>query len=330
MTVYLAFNEREGFDSVSSTTNVSSTTDSTVALVGINRAGIKFGLTASATASFSDLSEGWMHCRIRTRTNTAGASNSTVLSLRRSTDVLVNINMISTDHILYGNIPKLGATTYALTTGSGTYNVDINFKVAVAGFVKIFINGGLAYEYSGDTTFTSGSQVVNTLRVAGAGAVADSDIYNNLYSQFLISDVTTIGAKVYTLALSAGTVNEWAGNLTDVNTATAYDGAVISESTDGQSIVMAKTSMPALATGEALTALVLSTRSLFVSGSAVTKLDMSLKSGGTTTQLNSPITLTQAYKENQIIANQNFFSGTPVNWTVTDLNALEVGLVAEA
>ena len=326
MTTYLAFNELEGVTSVSSSSNVLPTTSSTVVLAGVNRAGIQCRGLASFRANFTPISEGWLHIRVDGR-STSGVSGPAASLIREVTsEPIFEIRQQVANSNFYVRVPSDDLEDN-LIAGPGTHNFDVNFKIAEAGFVKVFVSGSLVYNFSGDTRFVSGDQTVGELFCASTSSGVGLT-NSNFFSNILISSEPTFGAKVYTLPLELGTQTDWLGTFTDVNGSGLDDETFIEANTNGDLNLMGKSAMPVIDSREKISSVVLSARGLYREDSPVTKINLVLDDGVTQTEFDTASSLSFSFTPNSFIANQNFLGATDVDWEVSDLNGMQIGLIA--
>jgi hypothetical protein len=321
MTVFFAGNEFECL----TTFNGTVTTDASVALSGVNRAGIQFtGATQSGRAEFSAQTEGWWHFRYN-RAVTGAAGTDTVASLRNSTDQAL-VNFTSTRNSVTSHfVSILGATAVAFPGGS-TFDVDIHFKVAASGgFVKVYVNNSLLTESSGNTQLASGAQSIS--RFFMTAPVSGSLFPIARYSQLLGSSFSTLGSRVHTLGFSAGSVNDWIGAVTDINDTSNTPATLISADANNEEVLMAATDISSISSGNSITALVVSSAARAVSGSPVTNLIGRVKLGSTTYDLGSAVTLTDGFLP--VLHILGLDPSTSAPWVASDINSAEIGLQAK-
>ena len=322
MTVFFAGNEVELFTSFNGTVS----TNANVAISGVNRAGVSFlQLSQVGVINFPEQSEGWVHFRHSRINAVARTIRTPALSLRNSSDVsLVDLRAYASN----ANdawVSIRGGADVALPTGS-VRDVDIHYKIAASGgFVKVYADGVLITEVSGNTSLSSGAQTVSRMRMAG---LDDQNIgtSQNLFSQFLVADTPTLGARVHTLPLTVGATNQWDGTPANV-TGTASAGAISETTADEEISFTAADFGVALQSGFALEAVVLSSYAQALSGSPVTKVQGRSRIGGTPYSSGGLITLASGYALAQQVMAIN--PATSASWTVAEVNAAEFGLQAK-
>lgn len=322
MAVYFAGSEPEIFD----TFGGSVTTDPSVTIAGQNRAGVVFvGPSQTGTASFTPLTEGWIHFIFgRSGSNSSAFGEDTMFRLRNAESVdifrIATVPFNTTYTLLY----LLSQPAVVVTPG--TY--DIQFKIAASGgFFRVWINGVNVINFSGNTQFSSGTQSVSRMAFAGPDFSVQ---FSAFFSQFLVSDQPTLGCKVYTRALSTGAINQWTGTLSNI-TGTGFAGTTnaLSETTANEAFLCVTEDLPTLGVGEVLTGVVGSIRALTEVGSPVTKIAFAAYDGATTTEFPTQVTPTASFGSFDFLANTNF-ENSNIAWNVTDFNALQFGFVAKA
>jgi hypothetical protein len=328
MTVYVAGSEVEIF----STFNGSVTTDSTVAVSGINRAGVNcLGIGQTGLIEFSPQDEGWLHFRAaRIGTSaTGGEASREILRLRNSTDQnLFRLWALSgVTNSFEAQI--LNLTVVPFTNGGGGSDYDVHFKIAETdGFVRVYRDQTLVTEFDGDTRLPSGAQEVGRISISGSARLTSGAATNAAFSQFLVSELPTLGARVHTLPLTAGSVNEWTGSVSDINDSSNTPASLISTNTDEAEILMAAGDISSVATGNAITALVMSTASRALGGAAVTQQIGRVKLGSTTYDMGSAVALSDGFNKVQHILALN--PDTTAAWEAADINGAEIGFQALA
>lgn len=344
MATFLAFSETEALDSV--TAGITNVTTGNAVVAGVNRAGIQLVNQAIALATLeSVLNEGWVHARVvpRNSTSIAGSLADYLFGIvDENNNIIAGFYQNNTTNgatifwrAVYFGDPLIGTGGSEPTTGvligtptGAAYDVDIHFKIAdTGGFIRWYVDGTLVREFLGDTRNGTSANIAK-LRFRALGNSTGADFRHWLqFSQVIVSDEPTIGARLHTLELSAGSVNQWTGAVADVTAADWTPATLISESTPGEEILFAATDMAALNPGNEIKALVLSQSALSFSGSPVTKLRGRAKLGSTTYNGASK-TLTNGFAKVQHFFNTD--PSTSLKWTRTALNSAEIGMMAEA
>lgn len=235
MTLYVAFNEGEALDdgsNISATTAVGQITD-------VARGGFRFTTTSGGSqnnpltqdsVSFSGPTEGWIKTRIQVLNGGGNVARGDTYFIYD--DVGNEILKLTSSY----DSGKMELVTVLDGSGESTelYNFtaaekDIDFHIRVDGstngFIKCFIDGILFYDQSGDTTGggTGTTLAKITFSDPGYQALDETSQYVG-FAQVIVSDDTTVGAKVYTLYPTSSSINDWAvGDYTDVDEAGVDD-----------------------------------------------------------------------------------------------------------
>lgn len=339
MTVYLAFNECEVFTNGGS--DFTSSTECAVA--SVSRAGFRPTLVDTTTTfnegiSFTNLSEGWVHFNAIQYSSPRTNSGPFFQVIDNDGNTVIQLNCAANDGSS-GEITVasslLGNTGNTLASGQETLRTyDIHIKIAsTGGFIRLYIDGNLVYDETGDTVASTSATGFDTIRflnqdTIGLNAGNDEDL--NHWGQVLVSDENTINAKVYTLTPTAGSTNDWpTGSVTDVDETDADDTDQAYTDTDNdQFTIDTSVTLPSVTSPVKYTALVQSFRASYDSGSPVTKLTPFLNdTTATSTSFASSISLTTG-----LDGYQEIWSTDPAdssNWTASKINNYEFGLQAD-
>lgn len=140
----------------------------------------------------------------------------------------------------------------------GTNRIDIGIKLAIDGFIKLYVNGGVLLDFSGDTLPTGSSNISQVLFGSGRG----SSSYYCAHSAILIADEDTRSFNLLQkLPTGNGAETAWTGDYTSVDETGINDADFVSSGVVGQ---LETFTFPALASGfdnNALKAVVLAGRS---------------------------------------------------------------------
>ena len=344
MTTLLAFSETEALDAVLS--GVSNITTGNAIEAGVNRAAIQLVNQAVALATLdTPQNEGWVHAKVVPRN---GSSISGSLADYFMAIVDGNNNIIAGFYqnntsngasiqwrAVYFLDPLIGTGGNEPTTGlligtptGGAFDVDIHYRIADAdGFIRWYVNGSLVREVLGDTQ-NGASTVISKVRFRALGTSAGTTAPHWLqFSQVIVSDEPTIGARLHTLELSAGSVNEWAGTIADVTGVADSPLTFIQETTIGDEILFAATDIAAINSGNEIKSLVLSQSALAVPGAPVTNLRGRVRVGGTTYD-GATKGLTSGFAKTQHFFELN--PATSAKWTLAQANGAELGMEAVA
>lgn len=324
MTVFFMGSEPEIFD----TFNGSVTTHASVTIANQNRAGVAFlGTAQEATADFAAQTEGWLHFRFgRASADSYGAP--VVVDTLKFTNVEGQslFKMPCATDANECSIGILGQTAISLGVSSGV--LDVNYKIAeIGGFVRVWLNNILFTQFNGDTRLASGTQSVSNMALKGLTGFAFSN--NAYFSQFLISDMPTLNAKVITLPLTVSAVNEWDGTPANVTgTSNAGIDNAIKEQVINQRIRFNTANVESIAINEFIGGVSIHARALAEIGSPVTKIGWLTYNGTTELEVGTTDTFSTTFS--------NATMNMPVNphttnaWTLSELNAIELGIKAKA
>lgn len=322
MTVFLAGNELEILTYVSGAAAVAST-DANVAIANVNRAGFSIANGGVSSVQLpSNRTEGWMHCQFH-RDGAFGGTTTNAIALRNAEGQ--NIFRIVCE-------PSAVATTsYALLTASPvsiglqTFAVDVYWKIsATVGILRVYVNGSLVGEVTGNVQFPSGTQSVNNIYLQGPQGNATTTCH---YSNIVVADTPTLGARVHTLPLTVAATNNWTGTPAGV-TGTSV-GTAISETTANDEISFnAADFATTLQSGYAIDAVIISSRAQALTGSPVTRLQGRSRISGTPYDVGGSVLLGTGFAPVQHVIAQN--PATATSWTVSGVNGAEFGVQAKA
>jgi hypothetical protein len=343
MTTYVAFSEIEALDIIP--TGLSIVTTGVCVEANVNRAAIQLGEQAQIFHTFpTGINEGWFHSRMRLRTGSASSNalNDYMMAiLDENNNIIAGFydNRNSSGGV--GHIPQLRATmfsdpnigvansdttgTFVLTPDTSAYLLDIYFRIHdTLGIIRWYVNGTLVREFLGDTQ-NGASSLIKKIRFRTIGRNGDTTTSATIQlSQVLVSNLPTINARVHTVALSVGSVNEWTGAVTDINGSENSPGTIMTEATIGEALIMATANSAAfLLTGNEIKDVIISASALKLAGSLVNGLTGKVKIGATEYDAD-PKTLTTGFTSIQHKFALN--PATGVQWTIADINAAELGI----
>lgn len=344
MTTYVAFSEVEAADIVNS--NVAVLTAGTAIEAGVNRAAIQLSSQAIfLTTLETPINEGWFHARVVPRNGTADAyvvidymmsivdENDNIIAgfydNKNSTGgsshtPSVRAVMFSDTGIGSQNLNTTGVLVVANPTESA-YHFDMYFKIGNSGgIIRWYVNGVMVREFLGDTQ-NGASNLIKKIRFRALGRNDDTGNDHTLrFAQVLVSDLPTINARVHTIPLSAGSVTEWTGSVSDINGSEISPATVMTEATIGDALIMATTdSAASILTGNEIRDVIISSSALHVAGSLVNGLTGKVKIGGTEYD-GDPKSLTSGFKLTQHMFSLN--PATSAQWTISDINGAELGI----
>jgi len=177
-----------------------------------------------------------------------------------------------------------GPTLFAPGNAGGHYNVDINFRIAADGYWYVYLDGTMYYSFEGNTAALSRGplQYIAFGRGRSTSALAwgASDCF--VFSQLIVADERTIGAKLYTLAINAeGTEQQWTGSHTDVNHVGVNDGTFVTSDTAAQEQSFTLDTPLSLPDGHIIGGVFVNYRSQVEVDSTVTQIQPYLRINGT-------------------------------------------------
>lgn len=321
MTVYLAGNEVDIMTDFAGTIS----TDTRVALPGINRSGLALqGAAQTAVCTVPNpLTEFWFHIRLAKISSNFSNNSGDVFFLRNAAGAnlfRISANRNTNDNTATGYGPTGASFSFTLLTT----NLDVYCKLGtVDGIFRVWIDEVLVYELLGNVQFPSGSQAFTSAVFVNFNVVSGAVL---AFSQIVFSSLPTFLAKVYSLSLSGGTLNQWAGtsaNVQGTGFALLADG--LKETAPDDSFLFAASDIPALGPAEFIDGVCLHASALFEVGSAVQKV-APLLNDGTTTNVGADTALTSAFTQRTWVYDTNPF--TSAAWNVAAVNGLQMGLRA--
>jgi hypothetical protein len=189
------------------------------------------------------LQEGWIRhwqCGATSANYSTGSllfffdtSGNTIFALRSNNADL---------HVRRYSSPSAFTEGANIAYGNGIYShFDWNFKIAdTGGFVRLYINNVLAYEFLGDTSLYGGAPI-GSIRFNNYFALGDISFGN-----FIIADEDTRGMLITNIdPMGVGDLSEQAGSFTDVNTRTRNDATGLTAGSAGLTTTFALKDSPA-------------------------------------------------------------------------------------
>jgi len=171
---------------------------------------------------------------------------------------------------------------------SGPADVDFHWNIASSGgFYRIYWDGTLVYEYTGDTSAGSG----DVRYICFGGCTGGNGIDWCWHSELIVADEPTIGARLYTAGITAeGTEQDWTGAHTDVNTIDFSDSTEVTATTNGDEQAFTLDIPGSLEAGHVVGGVFLTHRSQREIAAAVTQVQPYLTIGGTQYDIGSAVT----------------------------------------
>lgn len=195
------------------------------------------------TGATVSLTDGWLH--FECYNGTSGAGGGTVMELINSSGTSVIRLQATTAQIVRldywnGSAWVTGASTFnAFGAGSQLKSFDLHFVCGASGSLDLYVGNSLALSVSGlNAAVTNAAWVqFNSWSLSVGSAV----------SQVLVSDATTVGAKIGSLTFNANGANTaWSGDYLNIVKTGFDDTTFISSSSAGdkESYGASDTTMP--------------------------------------------------------------------------------------
>jgi hypothetical protein len=323
MTVYLAFSEHRDAPGFSS-----NMIDSTVGKSSYTRVGFQFGDNSTNLIPLgTTLTEGWFHFRF------TGPSNDGYIL----TDYKISLYDATGGHVggFYGiannsnnYIRTVFTTDYIVSTGSGTRNIDMHWKIhATLGYMYVYSNGSLVSAFEGDTTLSGTLTGVDRVRLRGNTNATTSATYNWTGSEIIVSSTPTLGAKLIPTAIDAdGAAVDWIGGFANINASNTSDTTYITSPTNGEISTFTKSAAPAIGADEFVEAVVLNFRSNAEPSSPVNNISPVVRIAGVN-YFEPAVALTTTVVPQSYSIPLNPVTG--LAWEIADINSAELGFRAD-
>lgn len=207
---------------------------------------------------------------------------------------------------------------------NGGIHIDFQIKTGGTGFIRVFISQIMVFEFVGDVTINAGITHIQCRSFL--------DTSSAFWSQFVVSDTTTLGARVAALALNAtGTYTAWTGAFGNIDDSAAANGGY--DEADSITTNAIDTNFSAnfvdLTSGQqgtrTIKALSIVSRGTIQASSTPTNLKHLLRSASTdylSANLNPPTNGT--VKVMYTVYETDPATASP--WTLANINAAQVGL----
>lgn len=202
-----------------------------------------------------------------------------------------------------------------------TKSLDVYFRSGASGALKVFFNGRMVLNLTGN--YTTVDTTWNCLRLQSSSATT-----GNLYGGVIVADETTLGMTLDHLSPNgSGNVSAWAGNfnvLADTSVAPRIDLTnSISSNTPGQSF-LATMEDTTLHVSKEMRALQIAARGIIEAASGITSVSFLAREGGTNYTLGN-LGLGAADSSFQQTLD---LSPAGNAWTQSIINALELGVIS--
>ena len=175
-------------------------------------------------------------------------------------------------------IDGVGVVTILDTATSPIYQttltkLDFHVNYAVAGFVRVYVDGRLVLSYDGDVT-TDGRVDIDTIRLADANRSVMA------WSEVILADEDTRNMSLARLIpLAAGNAQQWDGVVGDVNEVTINDSTFVTTDVVDELAQFTVTPSPAIGGTLAVKAVVVAARAA-KGATGPTSLKMNVRTNG--------------------------------------------------
>lgn len=273
----------------------------------------------------------WVHCMA---SHTRGGFHTTVNNLMSIFDqagverIGVFTDMSATTYIrIWNGSSWTQVTSNFATSLSGQfwpYDVYVKLGGAGVGEVRLYVNGFLACSNNVDTTFSGAVTSFSKARFNSCGGDTTDDSY---YSEVIVADWNTIGAKLVTAApIANGTYQEWTGAGYASIDEVAPDAALLLSGTVDQRVSVDVANVATLGSGESIKSVKISSYMNRDLGGPQ-NVNSFVRIGGTdyhSANQSAPVTLglVGTYYETS--------PATSNTWTVSEINAAEFGIRSRA
>lgn len=283
---------------------------------------------AGLTREITPVAEGWVGIVVRPpTTSSSSVVGGFVEFLDAGGDVLFSLDR--GDDAAFDNIsvnaPFLAARVQVVPFGGPLTEVAIAYKIdAVAGYLRVFVNGERVTMFVGDTQGLLGGDV-RAVRLSQNST--SLDVRHAFVSEIIVATDPTIGYKVRSLALTAGAVNDWAGTLGDVTGQDfAADGSEITAPGVDDLITLAAADI-SLSTADYIAGIELATSIRAGSTSAADEVDFLVYASATESGAER-VVLTEGYALAGHVWNLDPRTGAP--WAEAGANEIELGVATRS
>lgn len=272
---------------------------------------------STASSSF------WMTARWYADNFTNSSVNRPVYSFSDGTTRRINVTVDpATGFVKVFTLNNTGSTTELVNqianqaaASAVLFKFDIQINYSATGWVRIYFNGTLVFEFVGNT-IAAGSTSTTLTKMGFTNPGTSSSMY---FSEIIVAERDTRTLSLYTLAPSGnGSGNQWQGSYTDIDEGRANETDVISTTAAEQSAYFEINDIPegnyAI---QAVKVTAQATRG--VTGPA--NIQVGLRSAGTTTlSPNKPLDSAWTKINETFLVNPT----TGLAWTRSEVNALQI------
>jgi hypothetical protein len=211
-----------------------------------------------------------------------------------------------------GDLTLLGTTSSGFSpTPSEPDQFSCNFDYSTTGFLKLYINSSIVFNYSGDITTDGQTQLAGTYH---SGYQAGGEYC--AISECIVSDGDTRDMGIRTVAATgAGTVDQWTGAYTNVNEIQVNDSNFDTTATSGN---VQRYLMSAIPTGNYNILAKATSLRATEGGGSLAHIALDELIGGTQ-YATSPVAFPTAFGNVTFVQPVN--PATGVAWTQADINA---------
>lgn len=326
MTILAVGDEVESWPSPLNTTSDVQTT--------VKDTGQRGGINASNTQvwdlTHTSVSEVWVHFigrmvfsgstpTIALRNTATGKNALQILynTANSRNQLRIERNSTGTTYVNVADVDWNGSAT----ASSGTHYFDMYFKNGASGVLKVWIDGRLVLDISGN--YTTVDATWNCLRLASS-----SNGNANLFGGVIVADESTLGMSLDHLSPNgSGSVSAWSGNfnaLADTSVAPRMDLTTsISSNTAGQAF-LATMEDTALHSSKDVRALQIAARGVIEAASSITSVSFLARESSTNYTLND-LGLTSTTSSYQQVLDTSPAGNV---WTDSIVNDLELGVIS--
>lgn len=289
--------------------------------------------TSSYSIDFAPQGEAWFHCAVAFRA-TPTLFASPLLTFRSAADAnapQLRLMATATGSTLYKmQVSANGGTSWTdvgstFTIGASACNrLDIHYKFhASAGILQVYVNETQVLNYSG--ALVGQNNVVDNVFVSN-----NDTNWEKWWSEFVVTDSneTTIGARIAVLAPSGtGAQTDWAGTYADVDEAITSISDLISSDTVGSLSVFDLSNVHAGYNRYAVNTIITALDCTITADATIADLQ-AVTRVGTTNYFSANLSVPHDSARHRIKVSQTVNPATGLPWSITEANALQVGVKA--
>lgn len=297
--------------------------------VGVSRTSIRKGLPGKVYCAMEAAAgECWFHFYVHKYT-LIDFFNGTMISLHdASNNFITGLSTNTSGQFLLSS--PFHADYLDIESGvafDGVYDIHLKMD-ASAGFIRYYRDKFLVYQFKGDTRGALGDAARVAIDKTGDLILAVSR--NNAFSQIVVSTTSTLNCKLYTVApFAQGSDTGWVNGYSDVDDILINDATSFSTDTVGTLESASMSLPPSLLTNSTVAALKINYRTFRGAGATVNNIQPYVKLSSVNYNTGSPLALGEdVYLNQQLFSSVNPVTSLP--WTLSDLDACEIGVEATA